>query len=99
MCVTALPRLGITPPGTGPPDNRKISLLWPFGFALLYLVSVILYVAAKNYWGNVLFYPLVFTTVFTIYYCGYQRLIKQHRINPQRTRFPDLFRYDIYAIF
>ena len=96
-CCGAFPRYGIVPPNNGPPDNHKVSVLWYFGFALLYVVSIITY-AISDYYGNILFYPLVFATVFSIYQFGYKRFVKQHRINPQRTRFPDIFRFVWYFV-
>jgi RsiW-degrading membrane proteinase PrsW (M82 family) len=74
-----------------PPDNHHINVVWWLLYVLMYLLGCIVFIVSWHQFGNILFFPLIFSTAFFGYYI-YRKWTKAGRINSQITLFSDLFR-------
>ena len=82
-------RDGIIPPKDGP-SITGVKRIWYISLGVLYIFVGFLY-SRDGYFGNLLFYPLIFLDALIVYKV-YQRYVGQMEIDNQEIRFADLFR-------
>merc|ERR1719461_935692 len=80
-----------------PPDDHKINWSWPLFYVIFYVISVA-WGASAGYFGNIIWFPLVFLTSIVIY-MSYKYHIKRGKLNPRLVQFADIFRGYSHSFF